>query len=71
MARKGRKRSIQVWGVVLENGNEVNAGDDGIVSVFAAGNKEVIVTDDKATKTTLLNSDGEPEKWVSYLPRFN
>ena len=71
MARKGKKRNIQVWGVVLADGTEINAGDGDIVSVFANGNGEVTITDDKAIKTTLLDDDGETVKWVSYVPRFN
>ena len=71
MARKGKKRGIQVWGVVLEDGTEINAGDSGIVSVFAEGDRSVVTTDTNANKITLLNKCGDPVSWVSYMPRFN
>jgi len=72
MARKGKKRDVQVWGVVLADGTtEINAGDGDIVSVFANGDNTVTTTDNKANKTILLNADGETAEWTSYLPRFN
>ena len=71
MARKGKKRNIQVCGVVLADGTEINAGDGDIVSVFANGDNTVTTTDNKANKTILLNADGETAEWASYLPRFN
>lgn len=66
MARKGRKRSIQVWGVTLTDGTEIKNTDEGIVSVIANPDKTVTITDvDNNVKIV------EGAEWVSYVPRQN
>ena len=66
MARKGRKRPIQVWGCDLEDGGRIDAGMNGIVSVIVHGDHSVTVTDDHNNESTV---DGA--YWVSYVPRQN
>lgn len=65
MARKGKKRPIQVWGCDMEDGSRVNAGENGIVSVIVHGDKTVTVTD--------VNNDEKKidGTWVGYVPRQN
>ena len=66
MARKGKKRSIQVWGCDLEDGTRVNAGEDDIVSVIVHGDHTVTVTDTNHVEKIL-----EGARWVGYVPRQN
>jgi ribosome maturation factor RimP len=66
MARKGKKRSIQVWGCDLEDGTKITNNDDGIVSVIVNGDHSVTVTDIANTSKIV-----EGAKWVSYVPRQN
>jgi len=71
MPRKGKKRDIMVFGVVLEGGRQINHTDEGIVSIYANGDKTVSITDGNSTKTTILDENGEPALWTNYVPRFN
>ncbi|MCU7819344.1 MAG: hypothetical protein KZQ56_00455 [gamma proteobacterium symbiont of Lucinoma myriamae] len=66
MARKGVKRSIQVWGCDLEDGTKITNNDEGIVSVIVNGDKSVTVTDTNHIETIV-----EGARWVSYVPRQN
>lgn len=66
MARKGKKRSIQVWGCDLEDGTKITNDDEGIVSVIVNGDHSVTVTDFNHIKRVV---DGA--RWVSYAPRQN
>lgn len=66
MARKGIKRSIQVWGCDLEDGTKITNNDEGIVSVIVNGDKTVTVTDVNNVERIV-----EGAKWVSYVPRQN
>ena len=71
MARKGKKRPIQVWGADLTNGERVNAGENGVVSVIVHGDRTITVTDVHNDEQVLLGADGEPVNWVGYVPRQN
>jgi len=66
MARKGRKRSIQVWGCDLEDGTRISNDDEGIVSVIVNGDHSVTVTDSSNNERIV-----EGARWVSYVPRQN
>lgn len=66
MARKGVKRSIQVWGCDLEDGTKITNNDEGIVSVIVNGDKSVTVTDINHNERIV-----EGARWVSYVPRQN
>ena len=66
MARKGKKRPIQVWGCDLEDGTRINAGEKGIVSVIVHGDHTVTVTDENHNETVV-----EGAHWVGYVPRQN
>ncbi len=66
MARKGKKRSIQVWGCDLEDGTRISNDDDGIVSVIVNGDHSVTVTDSNNNARIV-----EGARWVSYVPRQN
>ena len=66
MARKGVKRSIQVWGCTLEDGSQITNGHDGIVSVIVNGDHTVTITDSHGHEKIV---DGA--RWVSYVPRQN
>lgn len=66
MARKGKKRSIQVWGCDLEDGTRITNDDEGIVSVIVNGDKTVTVTDSNNVEKIV-----EGARWVSYVPRQN
>ncbi|MCP3852065.1 MAG: hypothetical protein GY694_17775 [Gammaproteobacteria bacterium] len=66
MARKGKKRSIQVWGCDLEDGSKITNNDEGIVSVIVNGDKTVTVTDSNNVEKIV-----EGARWVSYVPRQN
>jgi hypothetical protein len=66
MARKGKKRSIQVWGCTLEDGSQITNGDEGIVSVIVNGDHTVTVTDSHNNEKIV-----EGARWVSYIPRQN
>ena len=50
MARKGKKRSIQVWGCDLDDGTRITNNDDGIVSVIVNG-------DHRETETKCLKEN--------------
>jgi hypothetical protein len=66
MARKGVKRSIQVWGCDLEDGTKITNDDEGIVSVIVNGDRTVTVTDSNNNERIV-----EGARWVSYVPRQN
>lgn len=66
MARKGKKRSIQVWGCDLEDGTRITNNDEGIVSVIVNGDHSVTVTDSSHNERIV-----EGARWVSYVPRQN
>ncbi|WP_198263548.1 hypothetical protein [sulfur-oxidizing endosymbiont of Gigantopelta aegis] len=66
MARKGVKRSIQVWGCDLEDGTKITNNDEGIVSVIVNGDRTVTVTDSSNNEKIV-----EGARWVSYVPRQN
>lgn len=66
MARKGIKRSIQVWGCDLEDGTRISNDDEGIVSVIVNGDHTVTVTDSNNNQKLV-----EGAHWVSYVPRQN
>ena len=66
MARKGKKRSIQVWGCDLEDGSSITNNDEGIVSVIVNGDRTVTVTDVNHVQKIV-----EGARWVSYVPRQN
>ncbi|MCN4143971.1 MAG: hypothetical protein LC437_02515 [Thiohalomonas sp.] len=66
MARKGVKRSIQVWGCDLEDGTKITNNDEGIVSVIGIGDKSVTVTDINHNERIV-----EGARWLSYVPRQN
>ena len=66
MARKGKKRSIQVWGCDLEDGTRISNDDEGIVSVIVNGDHTVTVTDSSNNARIV-----EGARWVSYVPRQN
>ena len=66
MARKGKKRSIQVWGCDLEDGTRITNNDEGIVSVIVNGDHTVTVTDESNNEKIV-----EGARWVSYVPRQN
>ena len=66
MARKGKKRSIQVWGCDLEDGTRISNDDEGIVSVIVNGDHSVTVTDSSNNARIV-----EGARWVSYVPRQN
>jgi len=66
MARKGKKRSIQVWGCDLEDGTRITNEDEDIVSVIVNPDHTVTVTDVNNT-----NKIVEGARWVSYIPRQN
>ncbi len=66
MARKGKKRSIQVWGCDLEDGTKITNNDEGIVSVIVNGDHTVTVTDSSNNERIV-----EGARWVSYVPRQN
>lgn len=71
MARKGKKRPIQVYGCDLENGERINAGEYGIVSVIVHGDHTITTTNISNEEQVLMDENGEPMKWVSYIPRTN
>ena len=71
MARKGKKRPIQVWGADLVNGERINAGENDIVSVIVHGDKTVTVTDVHNEEKVVLDENGDPVEWVGYVPRQN
>lgn len=71
MARKGKRRSIAVFGCTLEDGSQLNHTDSEFVSVIVNPDKTVSVTDIDNNKTILLGDDGVPVQWVSYIPRVN
>ena len=71
MARKGKKRPIQVYGADLTNGERINAGENGIVSVIVHGDKTVTVTTVDNEEKVLLDDDGNPVNWIGYVPRQN
>lgn len=63
---KGPRRDIPVWGVILEDGTKINAGENGVVSVYAlkgTGYKTV----DGNNQESFFNDASV----VSYNPRFN
>lgn len=66
MARKGKKRSIQVWGCDLEDGTSITNEDEGVVSVIVNGDHSVTVTDAHNNATIVAGA-----RWVSYVPRQN
>jgi len=66
MARKGKKRSIQVWGCDLIDGTRITNEDKGIVSVIVNGDRTVTVTDVNHNEKVV-----EGAEWVSYVPRQN
>jgi hypothetical protein len=66
MARKGKKRSIQVWGCDLEDGTRITNDDEGIVSVIVNGDHTVTITDPDNNEKIV-----EGARWVSYVPRQN
>ncbi len=66
MARKGKKRSIQVWGCDLEDGTKITNNDDGVVSVIVNGDHSVTITDVNNVQKIV-----EGARWVSYVPRQN
>ena len=65
MPRKGKKRSIRVWGCDMADGTRVNAGENGIVSVVVHGDKTVSVVDAFNNETIIEGT------WVGYVPRQN
>jgi len=72
-AKSGPRRTIQVWGVVLDDGSKIDAGDinsDGkeIVSVYNLGGK-----DGHGYKTVFSDNsyDVIEANVVSANPRFN
>jgi len=71
MARKGKKRDVMVFGVVLEDGRQINHSDEGVVSIYANGDKTVSLTDGSSNKTVVVDDNNNPIQWVSYVPRFN
>ncbi|MDX2504872.1 MAG: hypothetical protein QNL62_10400 [Gammaproteobacteria bacterium] len=66
MARKGKKRPIQVWGCDLEDGTRITNDDEGIVSVIVNGDHTVTITDINHNEKIV-----EGARWVSYVPRQN
>jgi|GEM_PF-1995000 len=66
MPRKGKKRSIQVWGCDLEDGTRITNDDKDIVSVIVNADHSVTVTDVNNNNRII---DGA--YWVSYVPRQN
>jgi len=66
MARKGKKRPIQVWGCDLEDGTRINAGENGVVSVIVHGDHTVSVNDENHNEKIV-----DSAYWVSYIPRQN
>ena len=66
MARKGKKRSIAVFGCTLMDGTQLNHTDDDFVSVIVNPDKSVSTTDANGNETIL-----EGAEWVSYIPRTN
>ena len=68
MPRKGKRRSIQVFGCTLEDGTQLNHTDSEYVSVIVNPDKTVTVTDINSNES--LYKNGEVH-WVSYVPRTN
>jgi len=66
MPRKGKKRSIQVWGCDLDDGSRITNDDIDIVSVIVNADHSVTVTD-----VNNNNKIVEGAHWVSYVPRQN
>jgi len=66
MPRKGKKRSIQVWGCDLADGTRITNDDKDIVSVIVNADHSVTVTDVDNNNQII---DGA--YWVSYVPRQN
>ena len=66
MARKGKRRSITVFGCTLDDGSTINNTDEGITSVIVNPDKTVTITDAHHNKTIV-----EGAVWVSYVPRAN
>ena len=66
MARKGKKRSIQVFGCTLADGRQLNHSDSDYVSVIVNPDHSVSVTDINNNESIL-----EGAEWVSYVPRTN
>lgn len=64
--RKGKERSIQVWGCDLDDGSRINTGEDGIVSVVVHGDHTVSVTDENHNEKLVVGV-----YWVSYIPCQN
>ena len=64
--KKGPRRDIQVWGVILEDGTNVNAGENDIVSVYALKGTGYKTID--ANNNEVFFRDAPV---VSYNPRFN
>jgi|SaaInlStandDraft_4_1057021.scaffolds.fasta_scaffold12980_5 hypothetical protein len=63
--KKGPRRDIQVWGVILEDGRKIDAGTDGIVSVYALKGDGYRTVDENNNHTEYEDSV------ISYNPRFN
>lgn len=64
--KKGPRRDIQVWGVILEDGTNINAGENGVVSVYALKGKGYKTVDSQNNE--IFYNDANV---VSYNPRFN
>lgn len=71
MARKGKKRSIAVFGCTLDDGTQLNHTDSEFVSVIVNPDRTVSTTDTNGNETILEGADGKPAIWVSYVPRTN
>ena len=66
MARKGKRRSIQVFGCTLADGSQLNHSDSDYVSIIVNPDKTVSTTDTNGTQSIM-----EGAEWVSYIPRTN
>ena len=71
MARKGKRRSIQVFGCTLTDGTQLNHTDLEYVSVIVNPDKTVTVTDVHNNERLLTDDNGTNVEWVSYVPRTN